>query len=185
MLSTAQTETTSGVNPVGQMAGHGISAGGTEMFSYNAKEHGYIIVMTSVYPDSLYQQGVERMWRREDNLDYAHPIFANLGEQAIKNSEIYLADTIDPNGDFGYLPRYSEYRYGVSHVTGQMRDDLEYYHLGRRFDEQPLLNESFLNCEPSKRIFAVTDEEEHPIYAHIIVDHKVQRKLPKYGTPQL
>lgn len=188
VLSTAQTEVTGGENPVGQMAGHGVSVGGGNSFNYTATEHGFIIGIVSVLPDTAYQEGLPRMHTRTDRLDYAWPTFAHIGEQEVKGKEIYTGVNADPEyleSTFGYIPRYSEYRYMPSRVHGQMKTDLNFWHLARIFDDAPVLNSLFINCSPSKRIFAVTDDDEDTIYAHIFNRIRATRKLPKYGTPHM
>ena len=172
---------------VGQMAGHGISAGGSGTFSYRAEEHGWIIGIVNVQPVTAYQQGLHRSFSRFDRLDYGWPTFANIGEQEIKNKEL-IADlpvSTDPDGTFGYTPRYSEYKFMNSRVAGEMRDTLAFWHLGRIFTGTPLLNEDFISCVPSDRIFAVTDPGSDHVYAHIFNNVTAVRKLPRYGIPTI
>ena len=186
VLSTAQTEVTGGEIPIGQMGGHGISVGGGNSFEYSATEHGFIIGIISVMPETAYQQGIQKMHLRFDPFDYAWPTFAHIGEQPVTGLELYTGPGATPeylDGTFGYIPRYSEYRYLPSRVSGDMRDDLAFWHLGRIFNDPPQLNEEFIECNPSRRIFAVTDPTEDTIYAHIFNNITAVRKLPKYGTP--
>lgn len=188
VLSTAQTTIAGGENPVGQMAGHGISVGGGNKFNYTATEHGFIIGIISVCPDTAYQQGLPRMHTRFDRLDYAWPTFAHIGEQAVLGKEIYTgtgADSSYLEGTFGYIPRYSEYRYMPSRVHGLMKTELSFWQLARIFDGPPLLNSDFIKCRPSRRIFAVTDISDDTIYAHIFNNIRAVRKLPKFGTPHM
>jgi hypothetical protein len=177
VLSTAETTA-----PVGQMAGHGISVSGGNEFQYNVEEHGWIIGLISVTPDTAYQQGLHRSLNKFDRLDFYWPTFANIGEQEVKAKEIYGSSEF---GDttFGYVPRYAEYKYLNSRVAGEMKTSLDYWHLGRIFAEEPNLNGEFISCEPSTRIFAVEDPEVDNIYAHIFNNIKAIRKMPKYGTP--
>jgi hypothetical protein len=177
VLSTAETTA-----PVGQMAGHGISVSGGNEFSYKVEEHGWIIGLISVTPDTAYQQGLHRSLDKFDRLDYYWPTFANIGEQEVKAKEIYASSEF---GDtvFGYVPRYAEYKYMNSRVAGEMKTSLDYWHLGRIFAEEPNLNGDFISCEPSTRIFAVEDPDVDNIYAHIFNNIKAIRKMPKYGTP--
>jgi hypothetical protein len=177
VLSTAETTA-----PVGQMAGHGISVSGGNEFQYNVEEHGWIIGLISVTPDTAYQQGLHRSLDKFDRLDYYWPTFANIGEQEVKAKEIYASSEF---GDtvFGYVPRYAEYKYMNSRVAGEMKTSLDYWHLGRIFAEEPNLNGDFIACEPSTRIFAVEDPDVDNIYAHIFNNIKAIRKMPKYGTP--
>lgn len=181
VLATAET-TSAGVS-VGTMAGHGISVGGGNAFRYKCEEHGYIIGIINVQPDTAYQQGLHRQFTRFDRLDYAWPTFANIGEQEILNKELYVNAT-EPDGVFGYIPRYAEYKYLPSRVSGEMRSSLDFWHLGRIFADSPSLNSDFIECNPDTRIFAVEDNVDH-IYSHIFNNISVRRKLPRFGTPTI
>ena len=177
VLSTAETTL-----PVGNMAGHGISVSGGNEFKYSVEEHGWILGLISVTPETAYQQGVHRSLLKLDRLDYFWPTFANIGEQEVKNVELY-AQGADIGDTFGYVPRYAEYKFLNSRVAGEMRTTLDYWHLGRKFSAKPNLNGAFIKCEPSTRIFAVEDPEVDNIYGHIFNNIKAIRKMPKYGTP--
>ncbi len=189
VLATAETPAPEGgtIVPIGQMAGHGISAGSTPSFSYKAEEHGFFIGIVSVVPDTAYQQGIHKMWNRENRLDYAFPDFANIGEQEVLNKELFaeLSNSNIYNGVFGYMPRYANYKFLNSRVSGDMRGNLAYWHLGRIFNLPPALNEDFIECNPSKRIFAVVDPDVHSIVSHIYHNISVNRKLPKHGNPHI
>lgn len=186
VLATAET-TAAGI-AVGTMAGHGISVGGGNSFDYTAKEHGYIIGIINVQPVTAYQQGLHRHFSRFDPLDYAWPTFANIGEQEVLQKEVrmdVISSLLTPESVFGYVPRYSEYKYMNPRVSGEMRNDLSYWHLARIFDSDPVLNNIFIECDPSTRIFAVTDENVDHIYAHIFNNISAVRKLPVYGIPTI
>jgi len=177
VLSTAETTL-----PVGNMAGHGISVSGGNEFKYSVEEHGWIIGIISVTPETAYQQGLHRSLHKLDRLDYFWPTFANIGEQEVKNIELYANGT-DCGDTFGYVPRYAEYKFLNSRVAGEMKTNLDYWHLGRIFAAEPNLNGSFIQCDPSTRIFAVEDPTVDNIYGHIFNNIKAIRKMPKYGTP--
>lgn len=170
--------------PQGNMAGHGINVGGGNNFSYYAQEHGYIIGLISILPKTAYFQGLPKHFKKFDKFDYYFPSFAHLGEQPIQNSEIYLQINEEDNGTFGYTPRYAEYKHMLSSVHGEFRTSLEFWHMARKFDKLPVLNEDFINCVPDKRIFAVELEEQETIYAHIFHDLKATRLMPYFGTPK-
>lgn len=179
VLSTAETEV-----PVGQMAGHGISVGSGRNFTYRVEEHGWIIGLINVQPVTAYQQGIPRMYSREDRLDYLWPSFAHIGEQEVKLKELYVGGNFASlETTFGYVPRYAEYRYIPSRVAGEMRSSLSHWHLGRIFESQPALNSAFVSANPSTRIFAVQTEDADHIYGHIYNNVRAVRKLPKFGTP--
>lgn len=171
--------------PQGNMAGHGVSVGSGREFRYRCEEHGYVMTIMSIMPRTAYQQGVPRHWTKFDKLDYFWPTFAHLGEQEVKNKEIYFdqADGDVNEETFGYVPRYSEYRYLDSRVAGDFRTTLSYWHMGRIFTSRPSLNNTFIKCDPTQRIFAVEDSDVDKIYAHVFHRIKARRLMPKWGTP--
>lgn len=183
-----QTSDTGGQEtPLGTMGGHGISASSGKNSSYFCEEHGYIIGVMSVIPDGAYFQGLPRHFSRRSHLDYAWPTFAHIGEQEVLQKEIYYNSTDGNNNNtFGYLPRYAEYRIQPSRVAGEMRTTLLQWHLARKFANRPALNQTFVECVPDTRIFAVTDGSiNQHLWCHVFNNVRAYRKLPKYGTPAL
>jgi len=121
VLSTAQSSNDPGeaTQFVGQVAGHAISAGGSKRFRYKAEEHGCIIGIVSVLPDTAYQDGLHRMFSKFDSVnDFAWPSFANLGEQEVFDLEVYIGSA-SATSVFGYQSRYAEYKYINSSVAGE------------------------------------------------------------------
>jgi len=168
--------------PQGNMSGHGISVTSGKSGSYYCEEHGYIIGIMSVMPKTAYQQGIPRTFLKTDSLDYFWPTFANIGEQEVAKQELY-AYTANKEETFGYVPRYAEYKYMPSRVAGEFRTSLNYWHLGRIFATEPSLNSDFIECDPTKRIFAVEDPATDVLYCHVLNKIKAVRPMPKYGTP--
>ena len=183
VLQTSQT-TTSGTDAsaLGQLGGHGITASGSRKASYYAQEHGWIFAFMYVVPDTTYSQGVPAKFNKVDRYDYYQPLLAHLGEQPVLNKELYATGGAADNNTFGYLPIYDEYRHEQNSVHGLMKSSLEYWHLGRKFSSYPALNASFIQCDPSDRIF-VEEGDAEQVIAHVYNDLKVQRKVPYYGTP--
>lgn len=172
--------------PLGTMAGHGVSVGNTHEFKRFFEEHGIIMGILSVMPKTAYQQGTPRMYTKFDKFDYYFPEFAHLGEQEIKNKELYTTNDQKYNeGTFGYTPRYAEYKFRESRVAGDFKNSLNYWHLGRIFESTPLLNDSFVRPLPSdvSRIFAVTETNQDNMLAQIYFNIRAVRPMPKFGTP--
>lgn len=168
--------------PQGNMAGHGISVSSGKYGSYFCEEHGYIIGIMSVLPKPAYMQGIPKHFlKHEDRFQYFWPSFAHIGEQEVLNKELYAIHT-DPDGTFGYVPRYAEYKYMASRVAGDFRNTLDFWHLARKFDTDPNLNQNFIECDPGKRIFAV-EGVENSLYCHVLNKIKAVRPMPKFGTP--
>lgn len=199
VLSTADTATV----PVGDMAGHGLSVGKSNRFTYRCQEHGFVIGIMSVMPQTAYQQGIDRMWSRTTKYDFGWPELANLGEQEILNKEVYFDFLSTAQADnqemFGYIPRYSEYKFKQDRVAGDFRDNLAFWHLGRIFTQRPALDEQFTtmyengqgsggapssNEETYRRIFAVQDGTD---YLWINLFHRLtaKRPLPYFGVPSI
>lgn len=182
-------ETTSN-SPLGDMAGHGVSAQANHGFKRFFEEHGFVIGIMSIMPKTGYQQGLSRMWSRVDKFDYAWPEFANLGEQPILNKELMVDSSEDAeflNSVFGYTPRYAEYKYHPSTVHGDFRETLQYWHLGRYFANSPQLNKEFVHpdADSLNRIFAVETNNVDHFWIQIYNNVKAKRPLPYYGVPLL
>lgn len=182
-----QTSISAGETPQGNMAGHGISVGGSRSYNYTCEEHGYIIGIMSVLPDTAYSQGIPKHFSRNDKFDYAFPTFAHIGEQEILNKEVFLSQDIATNHEvWGYTPRYAEYKFQNNRVAGSFRSTLDMWHMGRKFATLPFLNEDFIQMDAQdiqERIFAVTTEP--PLWIQVLNIVKARRKLPIFGTPRL
>lgn len=169
--------------PQGNMAGHGVSVTSGKYGKYFCQEHGLIMGIMSVMPKTAYQQGIPReMLKFNDPFEYYWPSFANIGEQEVFKKEVY-AYTPTGSDVFGYIPRYAEYRYMPSRVAGAFRGNLDFWHLGRIFNTPQSLNEDFITCTPTTRVFAVEDEDSEHMYAHVYNKIRAVRRMPKYGTP--
>ncbi|QCQ85016.1 major capsid protein [Blackfly microvirus SF02] len=176
--------------PQGNMAGHAVSITSGNTGSYRCEEHGYIIGIMSVLPNTAYQQGVPKHWLKfENKFQYFWPEFANIGEQPVVNQEVYadLPAGTEPNqrdGTFGYVPRFAEYKFEQNRVAGEMRTTLNFWHAGRIFDTQPQLNKAFVEANPTTRIFAVEGfPGDQKLIAHVLNKVTAVRLMPKFGTP--
>ena len=172
--------------PQGNMSGRGVAGVGAG-FKRTFEEHGYVIGIVSVIPRTAYQQNINREWRRFDRFDYGWPEFANIGEQAVLKPEAYWFPTEASSYKdevFGYQSRYAEYKYKESRVSGEFRDTLAFWHMGRIFNSTPELNAAFVESNPTDRIYAVQDGSTlDQLYSQIYHKVDVLRALPVYGTP--
>lgn len=179
-----QTSEPTASSPQANMAGHGISVNQSFCANYRATEYGLIMGIMSIMPRSAYSQGIDRQWLRQTKYDFYFPEFANLSEQAIERCEIYATNVEAENKTlFGYQGRYDELRFKRNQVCGLMRTSLNYWHLGREFASPPLLNSTFVECNPSKRIFAVQNEPGLIVnFGNLI---KAIRPMPVQSNPGL
>jgi len=187
VLSTAET-----TSPIGQMAGHGISTNESGMLSYYAQEHGWIIAILTVMPTSAYQDGVARKWLRQDRFDYLWPDFAQIGEQPVYNAELFADLPLGENsnqqrGTWGYQSRYFEYKVEHSRVAGLLRNDLDFWHLGRKFTSLPTLSKPFKQTGFDQgrfsEIFADLEGEHFVFQCYFNI--KASLPLPRFGIPAL
>jgi len=188
VMSTAE----SGEQRVGDYAGQALASDGTPKISYQVPDFGFIMCMYTCYPKASYYSGLDNMWRRVTKMDYMWEQFAYIGDQPIRNKEVwfswYTSDADWNDEIFGYLPQYAQHRYSNDIVSGQMRTLWESFHLGRKFTaaSQVVLNSEFITCTPDVgRVFDVdAGAGEHEIYMHAYLDINVLRALPKNAIPQ-
>lgn len=181
VLSTAATTEA----PIGEMAGRGISHNRGSRHTYRTTEYGVVQGFITVRPKTAYFQGLPRDFTRFERFDYADPTFAHIGNQEIYNREIYAEGIGGDPSVFGYTERYAEYKTRTDRVAGDFVEDYNHWTFARKFDDVPNLNNDFLNCIPPLDAFAVIEETEDNILAHVYNDIKVTRRLPVHGTPTL
>lgn len=184
---TSGTGMTGETTPQANLAAYGTCTVQGAGFTKSFTEHGVILGLISVRADLTYQQGVERMWSRQTRYDYAWPVLAHLGEQAVLNQEIYLSgNTTTDSAVFGYQERYAEYRFKPSQVTGEFRSSystpLDAWHLAQNFNALPTLGSTFIvENAPMSRILA------SGAVTHFLMDSyihlKCARPLPVFSVP--
>lgn len=184
----SQTSSTDATTPQGNMSAFGTTGFGGHGFSKSFTEHSVIIGLINVYADLTYQQGLNRMFSRQDRWDFYWPALAHLGEQAVLNKEIYAQGTAADDGVFGYQERFAEYRYKPSMITGQFRSNyaqsLDVWHLAQDFTALPALNSTFIEENPPiDRVVAVPTEPDILLDAYF--DLKCARPMPTYSVPGL
>lgn len=144
---------TSGGSHTGDLGAVATSMSQNHGFTKSFTEHGHVIgLVTMRVAAYTYQQGIRRMWTRQTRYDFYFPVFANLGEQAVTNKEIYYqgdaAGANNDNGTWGYQERWAEYRYFPGKISGQFRSQaatpLDTWHFAQNYGSLPALNSTFL-----------------------------------------
>jgi len=192
----AQTTQTSDVDspnlvasPQGNLAAYGTVSATGHGFVASFTEHGHILGLVNVRADLTYQQGIERYFSRQTRFDFYWPVLSHLGEQPVANREVYVSNNESIDADtFSYMPRYDEYRFKQSQITGLFRSEanasLDVWHLAQDFASLPALNESFItDAVPMDRVLAVPSEPDFLLDVYFKI--KAARPLPLYGTPGL
>lgn len=167
-------------NPIGELRGHGAAALRSNKYRYYCEEHGYIFTLLSVRPKTVYVNGIPRSYTKRTKEDFYQRELELIGQQPVYNREVFMNGAAADGNIFGYQDRYSEYRHQESQVHSEFRSTVfDFWHMGRKFASLPTLNQSFIECDPTKRIHAVQTNQvlwvmaNHDIVARRIVGNQV------------
>lgn len=180
---------------LGSTAAYSLTVDEHEEFVHSFTEHGWILGLCCVRYDHSYQQGLPRSLTRTKRLDYYWPELANLSEQPVYNSEIYLTGVggsiADNKGVFGYQEAYADYRYKPNTVHGEMRSQyaqsLDVWHLGDDYDALPTLSDGWIHETKNNvdRVLAVTSEVSNQFIVDAHIRNWATRAMPMYSVPGL
>lgn len=191
--------TVEGTTPQGNTAAYSLTTDSHHDFVKSFVEHGFVIGVCVVRYEHSYQQGIDRFWSRKKVTDYYLPVFANLGEQAILNKEIYAqgSKAVDGSGKpydeqvFGYVPRWNEYRYKPNRITGEMRSSfktsLDVWHLGDDYAQRPVLSDEWLREDKDTvdRVIAVSNRVSNQLFGDFYIENTTTRAMPLHSIPGL
>lgn len=186
-----QSATTEGSTPQGNPVGLSLTSDNHSDFVRSFTEHGFILGLMVARYDHTYQQGLDRMFSRKSRFDYYWPVFANLGEQAVLNREIYAQGTEEDDEVFGYQEAWADYRYKPNRVCGEMRSQalqsLDVWHLGDDYAKLPALSDEWIreDKENVDRVLAVQSSVSNQLFADIYVQNRCTRPMPMYSIPGL
>ena len=189
-----QTSSTDNTSPQGNLAAYGQTGDQHSYFTKSFVEHGYLMGLMFVRTDRTYQNGLNRMWSRKDMIDFYNPVFANIGEQPIKNKEIYLAAgstalLTQNESTFGFQEAWAEYRYSPNRVSGEFRSicaqSLDSWHYADNYSALPSLSTGWM-VEPQANVQRTLAVSGVPQYiADIQVSSTWTRVMPLYSIPGL
>lgn len=125
VFSTSDTATSNGDGEyLGAYAGKGIGYSDNIGFKFHSSVHGYFIILTCIAPDSRTFQGTDAELIAKSRYDFPTPEFDALGYEItdkrvfISSNDINVAS--DANISFGYVPRYTGFKYKKNIVNGDM-----------------------------------------------------------------
>lgn len=161
--------------------------------NHSFPEHGVFIILCSARSNITYQEGLTRELSYRTRYDFYQPEFANLGEVAIKNKEIYWqggANYTTDNATFGYQEYGYELRYTDNMVTGEMRSNyttpLDSYHMADDYSSLPTLGATWIqSTTPISRNLAVSASTADPIQMNTLFKGRIARTLPMFSVPGL
>lgn len=187
-------------DPLGQMAGQGVSSNGGRIMKYRCPEHGYLIGVLIVQPRTAYMQGLRKFWTKFDRMDFYFPEFAHVGEEPIYYREL-LNNGLNGDEIFGYNIRNLDLKVGYDSCHGDMVGSLAHWHAARSFAtparaaDVPKLSPEFVQPTSSgaddiDRVFPVDATAFEILNAdHYVFDvmNKMvaSRLMPKYSRPRI
>ena len=188
---TIQTSQTTQDSPLGDTGAYSLTVDSHSDFTRSFTEHGFVIGLMVARYDHTYQYGLERQWSRKTRFDYYFPVLANIGEQAIKNKEIFATGSSTDDEVFGYQEAWADYRYKPSRVTGEMRSNssktLDFWHVADKYSELPKLSAAWIFEDKSNvdRVLEVTSSVANQLFADIYIRNYTTRPMPLYSIPGL
>ena len=185
-----QTSATSGSSYQAGLAQFSQAASGLSI-THSFVEHGIFMVLISARSNITYQEGLKRELTYSTRYDWYQPEFANLGEVAVLNREIYFqgVDATDTS-TFGFQEYAYELRYGMNRVSGEMRSNyatpLDSRHMADDYASLPTLGSAWIvsNTAISRNI-AVSAATADPIQINSMLHGQIARTLPMYSIPGL
>lgn len=188
VANTAETAET----PLGNVGALSVTSDVHNDFIHSFTEHGFVIGICTVRYKHSYPTGMDRMWTRQTKFDYYWPVFASIGEQPIRNKEIYCAASLTTREEvFGYQEAWADYRYKPNRVMGEMRpgipNTLASWHLADFYTSQPILSKEWIeeDIAPVDRAIAVNSSEADQFLFDILINNNATRPMPLYSIPGL
>lgn len=162
-------------------------------FTQSFSEHGYIIGCCCVRYHHAYQQGLSASTQRRTKFDYYWPEFANIGNTAVRNNELYLNPTSSDDNikPFGYQEAWASYRMVPNSVSGEMRSSypqsLDFWHLADDYTSKPVLSSSWMqeDTKTVDRVLAVKSELQNQLFGTFNIHGSATRCMPTYSVPGL
>lgn len=183
-----QTSDTGAGTPQGNLAGYGEVRPRSHGFTRSFEEHGIVLGLLCVRADLNYQNALERWYRIRSREEEYFPPFANLGDMAVLNEEIYIQAEDNPANQevFGYQERFSDYKQAFSMITGLFRSNvsgsLDVWHYAQDFDTLPELGSTFIEENPPiDRTIAVPSQPHFLFDSYVRLTHT--RVMPPRSRP--
>lgn len=173
-------------------AAGGFSGGGSIADSFVNSTWSYVMCLFSLVPHAMYGYGLNRELTMLELGDFPAPELQTVGNEAIKSYELYWDGSALSN-DFGYIPRYSRFKYMDDEVHGEMRPNrtLDMFVLQRRLNfsgNAPQLSTSFLQIpqDALDAVFAVSTASMNlSCWYEIFFEFKVSMPLADFCIPTL
>ena len=186
-----QTSATSGTSALGDTGAFSNTSDKCQGFVKSFTEPGFVMGLCCVRTRQSYAQGIDKRWKHLYRDDFYNPVFANIGEQPIRKSELFVSGTAEDDKVFGYQEAWYEYRYHKNEISGFVNPafgdkTLSKWTYYEPFKSSPVLNEDFIKQDPSNigDTLVQTDTSTQFI-CDFCIDEIVTRPMPVFSVPGL
>lgn len=161
--ATSESNTNNPFSSVGSKYGSPLAVGNGKLVNnFRPTEHGYLMVIFSLVPESVYSWTIDKDFWYNKTSDFPFPLLQGVGDEAITLAELAgssagiapewasqeLLDLMHESV-FGYQQRYSFHKFKLDKVSGLLKDgeNLSSFALQRSFDvsgDAPELGTAFI-----------------------------------------
>lgn len=175
---------------LGDLGAKSVTSDIHEDFEHSFSRHGILMAVACIRYDHTYSQGLEKFWTRRKFDQFYWPVFANLGESPVYDSEIYAdATTMANDSVFGFQEAWSDYRYKPDRCSGEMRpgiaNSLASWNLADYYTQKPTLSDGWIREDKTNvdRTLAVTSANANQFFADFYFKSIWTRPMPMYSIP--
>lgn len=186
-----QTSATSGSSALGDTGAFSNTYDSVSGFVKSFTEPGFVMGLCCVRTLQSYGQGVDKRWKHLTRDDFYNPVFANIGEQPIRKSELFYSGTDVDDTVFGYQEAWYEYRYHKNEVSGFVDPSygdktLSKWTYYEPFKSSPSLTEGFIQ-QSSANIgdTLVQTDTKTQFICDFGISEIVTRPMPVFSVPGL
>ena len=187
-----QTSATTGSSALGDTGAFSNTFDYINGFVKSFTEPGFVMGLCCVRTMQSYAQGIDKRWKHLTRDDFYNPVFANIGEQPIRKSELMVTGNKDQDDSvFGYQEAWYEYRYHKNEISGfldpnyndQTLSKWTYY---QQFLASPSLGADFIKQDKSNigdsLVYTGTNSQ---FICDFGIIEKVTRPMPVFSIPGL
>ena len=177
-----------GTSSLGAPGASSVTGKISSLFTKGYVEPGYVYILISTSQRETYSQGLLKEDIKKDRYEFFSPEFAGLGDDLIKNKELFVAGTSTDELGFGYAEHWYEYKTRLDRVSGildpAVPNSLDYWTLANKFNSTPSLNEAFItrNRDNISRVL-VTGNSGPDFIADFLCRYREYKSVPIYAKP--
>lgn len=187
-----QTSATTGTSALGDTGAFSNTCDSVNGFVKSFTEPGFVMGLCCVRTLQSYAQGVDKRWKHLTRDDFYNPVFANIGEQPIKTSELLATGNPDDDDSvFGYQEAWYEYRFHKNEISGFLDPayndkTLSKWSYFEPFKASPVLSDDFIvQSESNIGDTLVQTNTKTQFICDFGIDEKVTRPMPVFSIPGL